>query len=304
MTEAVFVTIACPHCTKQLRVSAEDAGHQVPCPHPKCGQLVPVPLAPEEDEPDEPVVLPEDPANPQQVPLAVAAEPAPPSEPRQEPRYYEEVDDPPRPPILPWALTAFAFLLAAGAVMGWVVTATQNDPDALAALEAKNRALRTENETLRDRLNATKTAAPAPTGPQVPVPAPRPNGDPPSGRPNPDPPAKSPDEPKPPFRVEPLPKQRDGRDAFVGKWAVTDQQIEKSGAELTVEFRADGTCALSARTGGGGQQELPGTWRWDGRQLHLSISGMQSTPAEVEWNGPDEFVGTADNVPSTFRRKK
>ena len=292
MTEAVFVTLTCPHCAKQLRVSAEDAGQQIPCPHPKCGQLVPVPRTPEETEPDEPVVLPEDPANPQQVPVAVAPESAPTSEPRQKPRYYEEVDEPPRPPILPWALTAFACLLAAGAVMGWVVTATQNDPDpdTVAALEAKNRDLRSENQALRDRLNAAKPAAP--TGPQVP--APRPNGEPPSASGRTDPPPKPPDEPKP----------RDGRGVFFGKWAVTDQQIEKSGAELTVEFRTDGTCTLTARTGGGGQQELPGTWRWDGRQLHMSISGMQSSPADVEWTGPDEFIGTADNVASTFRRKK
>ena len=47
-----------------------------------------------------------------------------------------------------------------------------------------------------------------------------------------------------------------------------------------------------------------GKWRWDGR-LHLEHDNQpgETKAAEVKWNGPDEFVGTADGMPVTFRRK-
>ena len=384
MSEAEFVTLTCPRCATQLRARATDAGKKVRCPDPHCRLLVTVPFALDAtdlDEPDEPVLLPEDPTNPESVPVAEpVSTPAP--EPRRKPRRYEEDEEPKaRAAVRLWALNAFAFLLAGGAVLGWALTSTGDRPadsaERITALESENRALRAENQKLRERLNPTKPdpklkepdkgpdgradareisytgflnlidagqvgsvtlfedraegevrdpnhelaqeqrigarglfAAPLPhtndLGPLVhrieqadqrfrtsralanqPVPEPvvivR------RDKPNP------PSTPKPP----------EGRDAFVGKWAVTDQQIDRAGGELSVEFRANGTCVLEFRTGAGAlPQQLPGTWQWEGGRLSLSINGAPARPAEVKWNGPDEFVGTADNMPATVRRKR
>jgi hypothetical protein len=372
MTEAETLTLTCPRCATPMRARATDAGRKVRCPHPECRLLVLVPFPLEDDEPDEPVLLPEDPADPQQVPLAVAPvppreAPAPAPKPRRPTRHHEEDAVRPRTAILPWALTAFALLLAAGAVMGWVVSATRDDPDSAAALEAKNRDLRAENQKLRGQLDAAKPPAPRPLSASAReitysgflnlVDAGQlksvtlfgddraegevrdPNHElaqeqrlgtrglfvvylPPSGdagalvqrieradqryraeqeranRPVSEPVSVTRRD-DPGKKIETPGRPPEGRDAFVGKWSVTDAQIERSGAELTVEFRADGTCALNSRIRGI-TQELSGTWRWDGR-LHLSLSG---SAAAVAWNGPDEFVATADNVPSTFRRKR
>lgn len=322
MSETAYITLTCPHCAKPLRASPADAGHEVRCPHPDCLRAVPVPPAPE-DEPDEPVLLPEDPA----VPQTVAAAPTLPSAPRTKPAAVptpaphpkpprEKPERPPRAPLLPWVLAAFACMVASGAITGWVMTATREMPapasaESVAALAANNRDLRAENQKLRDQLAAPKPVAPAPAPapkqPKEPEKSAAPENDdplPPPVRRNPDPPAKPPEEPKPPPKADPPAKPAQARDAFVGMWSVNDPQLKVLQAEVTFEFRADGTSTIDIQTAGV-NQGLTGTWRWDGRRLHLEIEGIPGgKPAEVKWNGADEFVATADNMPVTFRRKR
>lgn len=349
MSAAEFVTLTCPHCSQRLRAKAADAGRQVRCPHPNCRRAVPVPLPLEaENEPDEPVLLPEDPAQPEPVPVASAAarrrpRAVPVAAPRPDPHEPRSPQQPsnPRAPVLPWALTAGACLLAAVAVAGWVRTAVRADAgragaENLAALETRYRDARAENKQLRDELTALRAEpkvpsapapvepragsteplpAPAPVRPPAPEPAP-PRDDPPPFRPRPPRPAfpRPPEAfPRPPVVPAPVPAPAPmapkpvGRESFVGTWTFESPEIKKQGVEidLTIEFRDNGTCRVEAKVAGN-VQELTGTWRWDGRRLHLEMDNAPgaSKPADVTWNGPDEFVGTADNTPATFRRKK
>jgi hypothetical protein len=317
MSETAYVTLTCPHCAKPLRASPADAGGKVHCSNPDCLRPVSVPPAPE-DEPDEPVLLPEDPVAPQTVPVAAAptlpaaprAKPAPIPAPPPKPR-PEESEPPQRTPLLPWVLAAFACMVASGAITGWVMTATREKPasasaEAVAAFETKNRDLRAENQKLRDQLEAAKPVAPAPAPkePEKPA-APEIKDPPPPVRRNADPPAKPPEEPKPPpNKPDPPAKPAQARDAFVGMWSVNDPQLKALQAEATFEFRADGTSGIEIRIAGM-EQGLTGTWRWDRRRLHMEIEGIPGgKPAEVKWNGADEFIATADNMPVTFRRKR
>jgi hypothetical protein len=330
MSEAGILTLTCPHCAKRVYAKSTDAGRRVRCPHLDCRKAVPVPLPMgDEDEPEEAVLIPEDPADPAPVakaPVVPRAAPAPTAapKPRRKPRRYEEDEDAAkkRAAILPWALTAVACLLASGAVAGWVISATQapssagtdGTADRVAALESKNRELRAENLNLRTQLDKAKpvTIAPAPKEPDIPAPAPPWFNDPPPGRFDPPPnrfDPKPPDEPKPPKPIEPPAKPAVGRDAFVGKWSVESPELKKQGIEIdmTVEFREDGTCRVEARVAGS-SQDLNGKWRWEGRRLHVEMdqSPDAGKPAEVKWNGPDEFTmtGAGDNMTATFRRKK
>jgi hypothetical protein len=401
MSEADVITLPCPHCDRPLRAKTASAGKQVWCPHPDCQRAVQLPLSLEdEDEPEEAVLLPEDPSDPQPVPVATApvcprATPVAPPAPtprRKRRRYEDEEESKARGAILPWTLTACALLLASGAVVGWVVTATRNptpvssdSADRVAALEAKNRELRAENQKLRDQLAAPKTVNPVPKGPDAPIdpreicheipldlfnelieagqlwsltllPEGRVEGEvrdpayqrvngllgvsgkfavklPPStdlealvgrvlradaryrsarvraGRDEPvavkifrhDRPGAPPVPPVEPKRLQaaPLAKAPAGRDAFVGKWTVTNEVTRQKGVDVSIEFRADGVAILNLG------QERSGTWRWDER-LRVEFDGRPwGDPFEVKWNGPDEFVGIHSDPlrPLTFRRR-
>src|SRR5262249_28825125 len=117
-----------------------------------------------------------------------------------------------------------------------------------------------------------------------------------------DEPGKTPEAPKIP---DPEKKPEAGA-AFVGTWTASSTQLEQLNIDITVEFRADGKLSFQVRgqvqsprgEGGGGGGGGGGKLRVDGG------GAMGNHPAEVKWNGPNEFPATADdNMPIVFHRK-
>jgi hypothetical protein len=340
MSNAGSLTVTCPRCGEPFQVSAALAGEEVLCRHAACGRAFTVPLpleddepieavihdrtverAPEpapaaDDEPDEPVLLPEDPANPQDVPIAAAtapvrrsakAVPRPRTRPKPPPLPRDKSERNPRAVLLPWILAAVAFVVATGAATGWVATSMRGrsadrDAERLAVLETRYRDLRAENQKLREQLEPpAPVAAAPPKRPDTPPPVP---SRPPVEEPAPAAPVPfRPNFPRPPRPN--LGRPAEARDAFVGVWTINDRNVQANNLGVTITFRADGTFGIDVENPGvAGMNQIKGKWRWDG-QLHLELDDLPNSPkpADVKWNGPDEFVATVDNVPTTFRRK-
>ena len=77
---------------------------------------------------------------------------------------------------------------------------------------------------------------------------------------------------------------------------MVDQRIQNTGLEVTIEFRADGTCACQIR-GPGLSDDKAGKWAL-GRQKAAYVEvegGGGNKPADVAWNGPGRVFTVTEN---------
>lgn len=304
MNAAETVTVTCPHCTNPLRALTQHAGKQVRCPNPTCLQPVAVPFTlDDEDEPDEPVLIPEDQADALPITPSVPAQARAPKPRRKHRRVEDDEDEPKTPtPVWPWALAgAGGLLLACASVgLGWMLLRTSDKPTdttesgtTFAALESRKPEPKSKPDAPKPGIEPkSQKDSEAPKRPDpVDDPPPRP-----PARPVPAPELNVPNDPDPPVKLDV------NAAAFVGKWEMAEPLLKQAGIDVSMEFRADGTCLATIR-GAGQNEQKKGTWKWDGKKLHVEVDGgAKEKPSEIKWNGPDEFVVVTEAMPVTLRR--